>query len=74
MRASILTAIASFVFIGFGPTSFAQSTVEEACNSFERPNIDCACVASRAAIYERVGALIQPEVPAILIERHFSST
>ncbi|MEO1660456.1 MAG: hypothetical protein AAFR51_05675 [Pseudomonadota bacterium] len=54
MRAPILAAISSIVLIGFSPTSLAQPTVEEACNSFERPNIDCACVASRAAVFERV--------------------
>ncbi|GAB5454762.1 MAG: hypothetical protein Hens2KO_09910 [Henriciella sp.] len=54
MRAAILLALTNLVFICLSPISSAQPTAAEACNSFERPNIDCACVASRAAVYERV--------------------
>ncbi|MFN3211991.1 MAG: hypothetical protein ACE37M_02690 [Henriciella sp.] len=54
MRAAILVALAGLVFVSLSPFSSAQPTVAEACSSFERPNIDCACVASRAAVYERV--------------------
>ncbi|MEM1036731.1 MAG: hypothetical protein AAGI14_08230 [Pseudomonadota bacterium] len=54
MHKAIFAAFVGFVSIGLSPLSFAQPTVAEACASFERPNIDCACVASRAAVYERI--------------------
>lgn len=39
--------------LGLSSTANASSSVEEACRSLDRPNIDCTCVAQRIETYQR---------------------
>jgi len=72
MRSLISSALLAFWALAFVPSVTAQpQSVESACSSLERSNIDCACVATRFAVYERVSAT--PAAKDVLLQGYYSA-
>lgn len=49
---AVLMGLGSLVFASSEAT--AQTSIADACGSLDRPNIDCACVAKRVAVFDRI--------------------
>lgn len=49
----ILISLALSLSLGLPLTASASSSVEDACRSLDRPNIDCVCVAKRIETYQK---------------------
>jgi hypothetical protein len=54
MRKTFILVLVTLGVMGVLATASADpQTVKAACSSMQRPNIDCGCVANRAAVFER---------------------
>lgn len=65
----IATSLVFGLSLGLSATAIANSSIEDACQSLERPNIDCACVATRIETYQKLSPT--PEAKAMIAQTYF---